>query len=121
MTDATTIAGRYIAIWNEHDPDARRQAIDALWAADGRYVDPLAAAEGRDAIDATIGAVQAQFPDFVFALGPVDGHHDQARFTWELGQTGAEALLVGFDVMEWDGDGQISTVLGFLDKVPATP
>jgi hypothetical protein len=30
-----------------------------------------------------------------------------------------EALVVGFDVAELDGDGRIRQVLGFLDKVPA--
>jgi len=119
MNDFDTIASRYIATWNEADPEARRRAIDELWAEDGRYVDPLAVAEGRAAIDATIGAVQAQFPGFVFQLaGPVDGHHEQARFTWELGQPGADPLVVGFDVAVLDAQGQLQTVLGFLDKVP---
>jgi hypothetical protein len=120
MRDFNAIAERYIATWNEADPELRRKAIDELWAEDGRYVDPLAVAEGRAAIDATIGAVRAQFPGFVFQLaGPVDGHHDQARFTWELVQPGAEALVVGFDVAVLDEEGRLRTVLGFLDKVPA--
>jgi hypothetical protein len=119
MNDFTAVAERYIDTWNEADPSARRRAIEELWAEDGRYVDPLAVAEGRTAIDATIGAVRAQFPGFVFRLaGPVDGHHDQARFTWELGQPGAEPLVVGFDVAVLDEKGRLQTVLGFLDKVP---
>ena len=119
MSDFQNIAERYLATWNEADPQARRRAIDELWAEDGRYVDPLAVAEGRDAIDATIGAVRAQFPGFVFQLaGPVDAHHDQARFTWELTQPGTEPLVVGFDVAVLDGKGRLQTVLGFLDKVP---
>jgi hypothetical protein len=85
----------------------------------GHYIDPLAEAHGRDAIEATIGAVQAQFPGFVFSLaGPVDAHHRQARFTWGLGPEGAEPLAVGFDVAVTDEDDRIVTVLGFLDKVP---
>jgi hypothetical protein len=121
MIDFEMIVERYIATWNEQDPSARRKAIEELWAEDGRYVDPLAVAEGREAIAATIGAVQAQFPGFVFALaGPVDAHHEQARFTWQLSQPGAEPLVVGFDVAALDADGRLRTVLGFLDKVPAT-
>src|SRR3954454_16740641 len=46
---------------------------------DARYVDPLAAADGREAIASMIGAVQQQFPGFGYRLaGPVDGHHNQA-------------------------------------------
>ena len=74
---------------------------------------------GHDAIDATIAAVQQQFPGFSFTLlGPVDSHHHQARFTWGLGPDGAEPLVIGFDVAVADSDGQLTSVLGFLDKVP---
>jgi hypothetical protein len=94
--------------------------LDCTWAADASYIDPLAEAHGRDAIDATIAAAQAQFPGFVFTLaGPVDAHHRQARFTWGLGPDGAEPLIVGSDVAVTDDDGRLVTVLGFLDQVPA--
>jgi hypothetical protein len=75
----------------------------------------MAVAEGRDQIDATIAAVQGQFPGLAFTLaGPVDAHHDTARFTWSLG----DELAIGFDVLVLDADGQIANVYGFLDKVP---
>jgi hypothetical protein len=51
--------------------------------------------------------------------GPVDGHHDQVRFSWELGPAGADAPVAGFDVAVVSDDGRIQTVLGFLDRVPA--
>ncbi|MCO1594750.1 nuclear transport factor 2 family protein [Micromonospora sp. RHAY321] len=114
------LAERYIAIWNETDPARRRQDIDDLWAPEGRYVDPLAVAEGREAVDATIAAVQSQFPGMTFRLaGPVDGHHNQVRFTWELGPESGEAPIAGFDVAVVDGNGRLTQVLGFLDRVPA--
>lgn len=120
MTTYDELARHYIDTWNESDPEARRAAVERLYTEDARYVDPLAQADGRDAIAAMIGAVQEQFPDFVFRLaGPVDGHHDQVRFGWELGPAGADAPVVGFDVAVTDGDGRIRAVLGFLDKVPA--
>ncbi|MBU2665850.1 nuclear transport factor 2 family protein [Actinoplanes bogorensis] len=119
MSDFDAVADRYLAVWNEPDPAARRAAIDDVFAGDIRYVDPLAAVEGRDALDAVIGAARRQFPGFAFALaGPADGHHDQVRFTWTLAAAGAEPLVVGFDVAELDADGRIRSVLGFLDKVP---
>jgi hypothetical protein len=120
MTTHDELAKRYIDTWNETDPASRRAAVDELYAEGARYVDPLAAAEGREAIAAMIGAVQQQFPGFTFRLaGPVDGHHNQARFGWELGPAGAEAPIVGFDVAVHDDSGRIQTVLGFLDKVPS--
>lgn len=110
---------RYLDCWNETDPAARRQLIDEVWTMDAEYTDPLAQARGRDEIDATIGAVQQQFPGLVFSLaGPIDAHHQQARFTWGLGPEGAEPLVIGFDVAVTDEHDKIRTVLGFLDKVP---
>jgi hypothetical protein len=107
---------RYLETWNETDPGARRKAIDELWAPGGVYTDPMATAAGRDQIDATIAAVQGQFPGLAFTLaGPVDAHHDTARFTWSLG----DELVIGFDVLVLDADGQISKIYGFLDKVPS--
>ncbi|MFE5326630.1 nuclear transport factor 2 family protein [Embleya sp. NPDC056575] len=118
--DYTALAERYIAVWNETDPAARRKLVEGLYTEDAGYVDPLVAAVGHDAIDATLGAVQSQFPNLVFTLGgAVDGHHDLARFTWNLGPAGAEAIVVGFDVIHIAEDGRIGRVSGFLDKVPA--
>jgi hypothetical protein len=55
----------------------------------------------------------------VFTLAsPVDAHHRQARFSWGLRPEGAEPLVVGFDVAVIDENDKISTVLGFVDKVP---
>ncbi|KZB79228.1 nuclear transport factor 2 family protein [Amycolatopsis regifaucium] len=117
MSDLNELVDDYLAIWNETDPAARRAKIDAVWTADCSYIDPMAEAHGRDQLDATIGAVQAQFPGFVFTLGEgVDIHHEQARFTWELGAEGAEAMVVGFDVAVFE-DGRIRSVYGFLDEI----
>ena len=120
MTATTAHADRYLAAWNETDPEARRAAVADVFSDDVRYTDPMVDVRGAEALAATIGAVQAQFPGFVFRLaGPADAHHDQVRFTWELGPEGGEAPIVGSDVALLDADGRISAVLGFLDRVPA--
>ena len=119
MPDFTKLAEQYIATWNETDPSARRALIDEVWSSGGRYVDPLADVTGPDQIDAVIAAAQAQFGGMTFRLASaVDAHHDQARFTWELGPDGADAIVVGFDVAQADADGRLALVLGFLDRVP---
>ena len=116
----TDVIERYLDCWNETDPAARHKLIEEVWAPDASYTDPLAEVTGRPAIDATIAAVQGQFPGFVFTLaGPVDAHHRQARFSWNLAPEGAEPVVVGSDVALTGPDGQIVAVFGFLDKVPA--
>ena len=119
MTDFAALAAGYIDTWNERDPDARRAAIGKLWADDARYIDPLASACGHAEIDAAVAAVQEQFPGFAFRLaGPVDGHHGQCRFGWELGPGEGAAPIAGFDVAVVGDDGRLAQVLGFLDRVP---
>jgi hypothetical protein len=114
------IIKQYLEAWNETDADARLALVASLWAADGSYTDPLADVRGPDAIAGLIGAAQQQFPGLVFTLGgPADANHNQARFTWHLGPAGGEPIVIGFDVMVLDSAGQIASVHGFLDKVPA--
>jgi hypothetical protein len=116
-----TLVQRYLAAWNASDPAERRAAIEAVFAPDARYVDPLADVAGTDALDALIAGVQQQFPGMRFGpVGDVDAHHDVCRFRWGLGPEGAEPLVIGFDVATVGADGRITGVHGFLDKVPAS-
>jgi hypothetical protein len=120
MTTFENIANAYIAAWNTTDADERERAVAAAFAPGATYTDPLADVSGRAAITELIGGAQQQFAGWSFRLaGPVDGHHGQARFTWALGPDGAEAPVVGFDVVTLDDAGLITSVLGFLDRVPA--
>jgi hypothetical protein len=124
MTDLSEIARRYIDVWNEREAETRRKAVSGLWGDDGRYTDPLADVTGAAGIDALIGGVQEQFAGHVFRLGgPVDTHHDIARFTWELVPEGGDGtvdpVVAGFDVIVAGSDGRLRHVYGFLDKVPA--
>jgi hypothetical protein len=120
MSEFTDVAHRYLAAWNETDPAARRERVAALWASDGSYVDPLAEVRGGEQIAGLIAAVQDQFPGFTFRLaGDVDGHHRLARFSWELGPADGPAPVAGSDVVTLDDDGRVTSVLGFLDRVPA--
>jgi hypothetical protein len=113
------VVARYLDCWNETDPAARRKLIDEVWAAAAEYTDPLVHARGRAQIDAVMASVQAQFPGLRFTQsGSADAHHQQARFGWALAAEGAEPLVEGFDVVVFDDDNQIETVLGFLDRMP---
>ncbi|MEV3973171.1 nuclear transport factor 2 family protein [Streptomyces sp. NPDC050698] len=112
---------RYFEAWNTEDPTARAKAVAAAWTEDGSYTDPLADVRGHEGIAAVIAAAREQFPGFEFRLtGGVDGHHDTARFSWELVNTAdGSAPVAGSDVITLDGQDRIRVVLGFLDRVPA--
>jgi len=115
-----TAAARYLEAWNAGEPDALTKAVATAWTEDGTYTDPLADVHGHEQIAAVITAAHEQFPGFSFTLaGTVDGHHDTARFSWELvSDADGSAPVAGFDVITLDEDGRIRTVLGFLDRVP---
>jgi hypothetical protein len=113
------LVDRYLACWNETDPDARRTLIAEHWTDQLHYLDPLTEIVGRSKLDATIAATHEQFPGFVFApYGPADAHERRARFGWGFGPRDAEPVVIGFDVVLLDDDGRFDTVVGFLDKVP---
>ena len=119
-TPTATLVQRYLAAWNATDPAERRAAVEAVFAPNARYVDPLADVTGTDALDALIAGAQEQFPGMRFTpVGEIDAHHDVCRFQWGLGPEGAEPLVIGFDVAMVGADGRIAGVAGFLDKVPA--
>jgi hypothetical protein len=114
-------AARYFEAWNAGEPEELAKAVAAAWAADGSYTDPLADVSGHEQIAAVIAGAHEQFPGFSFKLaGAVDGHHETARFSWELvSDADGSAPVAGFDVITLDADGRIRSVLGFLDRVPA--
>ncbi|MGW7609913.1 nuclear transport factor 2 family protein [Streptomyces sp. NPDC054766] len=116
-----TAVTHYFEAWNAGGRDTLTKAVVAAWTADGTYTDPLADVRGHEQIAAVITAAHEQFPGFAFRLlGAVDGHHDTARFGWELvDETDGSAPVAGFDVIVLDGEGRIRSVHGFLDRVPA--
>jgi hypothetical protein len=123
MTDATTIARRYIELWNEKVPSRRREMLSQDWTRDARYVDPLMSGDGADGVDALIAGVQQRFPDFTFKLiGEPNGFGDhlrfQLRFSWGLGPDGADSPIKGTDFAVLK-DGRIHSITGFLDQVPS--
>ena len=119
MSDPLAIATRYLDTWNETDPQRRRRRLAEGWTDDARYVDPLMSGNGAAEIDGLIGAVQARFPGFRFAVaGTPDGHGEHVRLSWSLGPAGEEAPIAGSDVVALR-DGKIAHVIGFLDRVPA--
>jgi hypothetical protein len=116
-TQATIIADRYLAVWNERDDITRRARIAQLFAAGATYADPMMRGSGLEGIDSMIAAAQRQFPGHRFFLhGTPDGHNDVVRFSWTLAPEGPGAPVAkGSDVAWVDAHGRLLKVTGFLD------
>jgi hypothetical protein len=122
LVDLANLVDRYLAVWNEPDPAKRSAAIATLWTVDGSLTDPLSAAKGWSQIEAVIAGGREQLPGYVLRLtGPVDTHHNVARFGWAAyPEGGGEPPVVGFDVATATDDGKLADVYGFFDKLPAS-
>jgi SnoaL-like domain len=118
MPEQHDLAAHYIALWNETDAKRRRALLAESWTEDASYADPLIQRSGYAEIDELIGAVQARFPGFRFALdGRVDGHGDHLRISWTLGPEDGDPVVRGTDFARAEG-GRFKAVTGFLDHVP---
>jgi hypothetical protein len=38
MSFANELGDRYVAVWNERDPERRREMVSELWALDGEHL-----------------------------------------------------------------------------------
>jgi hypothetical protein len=120
MNEIVTTIDTYLDAWNE--PDARRRAglIERAWARDGRYVDPLLAADGHAAISEMVAAVHAKFPGHRFRrTSGVDAHNGHVRFGWELVAPDGNVTVAGLDVGDVAGDGRLARITGFFGPLPA--
>jgi hypothetical protein len=118
MQNAQTLVSQYLEAFNETDADRRRELLESLYTPDCTYTDPHVELRGADQVDGFIVQTQERFPGFTFALGgPIDAHHNQARFQWHAGPADKPDAYVGFDVIVTE-NGRIRSVYGFTDATP---
>ncbi|VFB01646.1 hypothetical protein [Nocardia cyriacigeorgica] len=133
------IATRYVALWNEADPSARRTRIEELFTVDGRQVlvDPPAEARkaaadlavpapplsvhGHDALDRRVTRAYEMFlasGEYVFAAaGPaVELPANTVGVAWTMNRRDdGEPQGGGFDLLALDADGRIVSDHQFIE------
>ncbi|AOI87579.1 nuclear transport factor 2 family protein [Burkholderia pseudomultivorans] len=116
----TDLIDRYFDAWNESDVVRRRALIDATYASDATYRDPLMTGDGHAGIDTMIAAVQARFPAYRFRrTTDVDAFGQHLRFSWALVSPDGAAIVKGSDFGTVDAAGRLKSVTGFIDEMPA--
>jgi hypothetical protein len=114
--DPTDPIAAYAAAWVETDPQRRLALLEAAWAADAVYCDPLASVTGRQALDAHIAGTQDSLGGGrIEVVSEPVRHHDSAFFRWAALDAAGSPVLTGWDVVQLDDDGRIARLTGFFD------
>lgn len=121
---ASQMIVRYLATWNERDPERRRTMMSEVFAEDGSYIDPNRHGVGYQEIETLISSAQRAFPGYSLRLvSTIDTHHDgYVRFSWAAGGTpDAPLYLAGTDFVRLAADGRVQSVVGFGDVAAVSP
>jgi hypothetical protein len=138
MTDANTLADRYVAVWNEPDADARRAAIRALWSADASHtLQPPEAireaavalgvavdleARGHAALEARVTHSHDEFVArggyrFRAAAGDAARLRDVVKLRWEMvPRDGGDVAARGLQILVLDDDDLIRLDYQFIES-----
>ena len=121
MNDARHLADRYVSVWNEADPDRRRQAIAEIWRPDGQHYVDVREARGYDALEQRIvGSYERNIRDgrhrFRSAPGAL-GLRDMVVVRWEMMVADSERKVAsGLAILIVDSEGRIRTDYQFVTE-----
>jgi hypothetical protein len=91
------IVDRWVRVWHEPDPDARRKAVAELWTEDATELVSSTTFHGHDALTERVGGAYQEFVapgEYVFvSAGDVAGHHDMIVFTCHMLPAGGDEIL----------------------------
>jgi hypothetical protein len=130
------LADRYVAVWNEPDPEARRGAICELWTEGGAQVlqpprevreaamalgmDAIFESRGHRALEALVHRAHEEFVapgEFRFRRRPNAARLDGiVKFNWEMVHTSdGSVAAVGLELLVLGDDGRIVTDYQFIE------
>ena len=118
------LADRYVAVWNEPDPAARRAAIAGLWVPEGEHYVRTLRVKGYEALEQrVIGSHEknVQGGGFRFAsAGDAQRLHDAVMFHWHMvPAAGGPVAALGLEFLVLAEDGRIAADYQFILPTPA--
>lgn len=112
MFDAQELADRYVAVWNETDPERRRLQIAALWIPEGRHYVGVREVTGYAGLEQRI--TESHNKNVRDGGNHFRGVKDARTlcdivvFHWEMLRTAEDRVAAhGFIVLRVDADGRI--------------
>jgi hypothetical protein len=134
---ASDLVERYVSMWNEGDPAARRAAIAELWAAEGTqilqppeeildqaarigFINPVLEARGHLELEARVTRSYEEFVapgEFRFrARNDARQIGDVIKFGWEMVRAGdGEPVGAGLEFLILDAHGRIRLDYQFIE------
>lgn len=138
MTTPSELVERYVATWNEVDPEARGAAVRELWARDGAhilqppeemlveakrigFINPVLEARGHYALEARVTRAHEEFValgEFRFRpRGDAVQIGDVIKFGWEMMPTaGGVSAASGLEFLLLDAQGRIRCDYQFIER-----
>jgi len=138
MLEPDELINRYVALWNEPDPDVRREAIRELWAEDGAqllappqeisqrasaigFERTTLEARGHHALEARVARAHAEFVapgEYRFRrAGDPAQVGDTVKFAWEMVGVADEApAATGLEFLVLDVRGRIRLDYQFIES-----
>ena len=133
---AAELAERYLALWNEPDPDRRRRMIAELWTEHGRHIlqppqeiraiaaqpgiglTAILEARGYEEIEARVASAYDHWvgSEGLSFRGRDDAERlgDVVKFHWEAVAEDGEVFGVGLNFLVLTGDGRIERDYTFV-------
>ncbi|MCB0064615.1 MAG: hypothetical protein KDE19_20975, partial [Caldilineaceae bacterium] len=107
---------QYCLASTEPDPATRATILNAVYAANATYTDPMVYLVGIDELLAHIAKMQDNRPGAkIVRTSRVDLHHGVARFAWHLVRADGTTLPEGVDIAFVNADGaKIERIIGFF-------
>ena len=96
MEARQVILSNYLAAWSEPDADQRMEYLEASFAEEGEYSDPVSIAESRQALSNLIGMYQdGDAAGVYFKLLDAPEYHNEiyGRFDWVMMSPGSMSPL----------------------------
>ena len=134
---AGELADRYVALWNEPDPDRRRRMIAALWTEDGSHIlqppeeirevaarpgigmTAVLEARGYEEIEARAATAYEEWvgsQELSFRRrADAERLHDVVKFHWEAIAKDGEAFAVGLSFLVLAEDGRVRRDYTFVE------
>lgn len=118
------LADRYVAVWNETDAGARRDAIASLWTPEGEHFVRTLQAKGYEALEQRVtSSHEKNVRDAGFrfvATGDAQRLQNTLMFHWQMVPAGGGPVAaLGLEFLLLAEDGRIARDYQFILPTPA--